>query len=335
MIAQGQLQANSEAQLQHAPLKGSVYSPTHPQPIQAQSDYQISVGQYTLPTDVYRLPSAEYTALVRGSPNYQQSPRLAELLHLTAQHHVDYEWLPAGPMGQKPLGFLPQENSFTATWDSWRWACLERSGEWFLVMWFHLNFLDPGYKVFATEVALDLGADPLVCAAEPGAVVYSVTPATLTPTAEVEQLLTAHPELAERVQYELQRATLLRFTFFLVHHSTVVYAEDLTYRDMDRNFVRWARRSGLIDWHESWLHNRLAAAGVPFEKVDSRGTSCRCSSCEWPHGHRQSADFTCPKCGVQMNVHENAARNILARGQVKAREWQQAHNQTRMKRGRV
>ncbi len=295
----------------------------------------VKVMDYQLATDLYRLPSSEYSALVRSAPAFRQPPYLTKILQATFQHHADYVWIRSPESKHQahlPLLSLPNEVIFTATWDPERWALLERHGEWFLVLWFDL-LCTAGSLVGTAEVALDLGASPLVCVITSDGLVETVekqVPVSLSQFASVFQ---QDPGLRERVEFELQRAELLRFTLFLVSHAVLICAEDLTYRDMDRNFVRWARKTGLLDWHESWLHNRLATAGIPFEKVDSRGTSQRCSACQYPHGQRDRSEFRCPKCGHSMDAHENAARNILQRGSLKGRQWQRAHAKTRLRQG--
>lgn len=333
MIADGAVHADPAARLQHDRLRGHLYTPTSVLPLQARTDQVIHAGPYSLPADVYRLPSTEYAALVQSTPDYVQPAFLSELLQAVQRHPADYVWVAAHKKDlhqQTRLLSLPQEPGFTATWDDERWALLERCGEWFLVLWFDLRCTArPGSLMGTAAIALDLGADPLVCAVGSDGDSWNVEPVNVCVPAPLSHLTAGHPALLDRLQFELQRGELLRFMLLLLCHATVVYAEDLTYRDMHPQFVRQARRSGLIDWHESWLHNRLAAAGIPLEKVHSRGTSRRCSACQYPHGDRQGNVFCCPRCGVQLNAHENAARNILQRGQAKAASWQSAHARTR------
>ena len=335
MIAQQIIKAAPEARLQHNQLRGNLYKPTYVIPLEPLTDQMVKVMDYHLATDLYRLPSAEYSALVRSVPAFRQPPDLTKILQATSQHPADYVWITSPKSRyetQIPILSLPNEVAFTATWDPGRWALLERHGEWFLVLWFDLLCIGGGIKGTA-DVALDLGASPLVCAVCPDGFVEDVEsqlPATLSQFADLFRIDRA---LHNRVEFELQRATLLRFTLFLMSYATTVYTEDLTYRDMDKTFVRWARRTGLLDWHESWLPNRLAAAGIPLEKVDSRGTSQCCSACQHPHGQRYRSEFHCPRCGNEIDAHENAARNILLRGQAKGAQWQHAHIRTRQRRG--
>lgn len=337
MITQGLLEQDITASLQQDRLRGTLYTPTLSMPLEPISDCCIRAGNQQLLADIFRLPSAEYSALVRSAYSYQQPEHLTEILQQVSQHHADYLWTasPASDQDNRvPLLTLPNEVIFSASWNPERWALLERHSEWFLVLWFDLA-CTAGSLVGTAEVALDLGASPLVCVIASDGLVETVEKQVPVSLSQFARIFQQDPGLRERVEFELQRAELLRFTLFLVSHAALICAEDLTYRNMDRDFVRWARKSGLLDWHESWLHNRLATAGIPFEKVDSRGTSQRCSSCQYPYGQRDRGKFCCPRCGHSMDAHENAARNILARGIIKSQQWQDAHVRTRQRRQQV
>lgn len=306
------------AKLQHDALRGDLYLPQRNLPLIPLSDNAARAGDQHLAVDLYRLPSAEYSALVRSAPCYAQPLHLAEML--LATHYIPANYDVLEQHGRTLL--LPKEVSFTASFNNERWACLKRAGEWFLVVWFELAYLHNYSKVpDAVDTALDIGADPLVCVADDANRVTGMGRTQITVPRRYEAVLTGNSALKNRVEFEILRAYLLNYTWILIHTASSVYLENLTYRDMDRRFVRWARATGLLDWHESWLPARLAATGTPMEKVDPRGTSQRCSRCYYPRGHRAGDCFKCPHCGLEMNSHQNAAQNILALGKEKSRCW--------------
>ena len=322
MINQGLLQHQPKARLQHNELRGNLYTPRPKLPLVALSDTCVQAAAYRLNAEISRLPSAEYSAIVRANPDFTQCPHLVKIMQ-------SMQWEKAGYDQNCSNLLLPTELSFTAGWNATRWACLERCNHWFLVVWFDLTYLNNYNKPITTEVALDLGANPVVCVADNQDLLQNLDKPTLDVPTPYKNLLENNVTLSERVEFEVMRNHLLGYTWLLVHFASVVYLEDLTYRGMDKNFVSWTRRTGVLDWHESWLPARLAASGIPMEKVDPRGTSQLCSRCQYPYGQRDRHDFCCPHCGLEMDAHRNAAENILALGELKGQFWQAAHANTR------
>ena len=73
----------------------------------------------------------------------------------------------------------------------------------------------------------------------------------------------------------------------------------------------------LSSWPQGELHRQIEykalAVGVPVIKVDPRGTSKTCPTCDAPKGRRERVGqvFTCAKCGWSMDRQHNAGLNIL------------------------
>ena len=79
-----------------------------------------------------------------------------------------------------------------------------------------------------------------------------------------------------------------------------------------RHEQRYERHSWAFFQLRQFLTYKAAGAGVPVALVDPRNTSRTCSAC----GHcekanrRSQAEFSCRRCGLEMNADHNAAINI-------------------------
>ncbi|GGL73081.1 hypothetical protein GCM10010840_08920 [Deinococcus aerolatus] len=288
-------------------------------------DERLQLGDVRLQTQLYRLPTLEQTALVQASPGYAQ--------------HQDERLLTQGLLGQ--LGPAQQR-----TWvrqviqttcqgrralpvvlggGGVRWLqagtrLVELEGLWFASLTFELPTVPR--RAGGIAIGIDVGLSPLVTAAGPGALVQLAPPALpdrlrwATFAAHLDLLPpTAQRELQGRIQrlhYAAARQQLDQMTAWLLGQAACVGVERLDWRTFSTDFPERGREMAMVDWLQSWLPQRLYAAGVRLRRVAPYGTSQGCHLCGRP-GARTNHQFVCLSgCGV-MDAHENAAHNVRHR----------------------
>lgn len=319
--------------LQHDQPPGTLYR-LNWAPLTALDDGTVQAGDLKLCVPLYRLPTAEHAAVIRSSPHYSQYQGLHDVSRLlrdpsttvTAAQSAITAVTRNGRQPTRLLSLAELDPMFRAQWRTDE-VVLQNIGEhWFLVLFFDLSCVQPAARSRATEFALDLGARPLVyaCTAEDERFVTAdcTLPTGLRGLRRQFDDTDPARDLLDRIVTAWHRRELQRVTDRLCREASIVYAEDLGYAEMFGQFVAQARRYGVIDFHESWLHNRLQACGIPLEKIDPTDTSQRCARCTGqPYGHRNGDWFTCPCCRQTVNAHGNAARNIMRLGREKAKRW--------------
>lgn len=324
--------------LQHDRAPGTLYH-SAPCTVTALNDTTLLVGETTLQVPLYRLASAEQHALIAASPAYHQYTGLHGLsVHLRSRMTSQTAAITAlqtvvsgGRSATRFAALTQPDPLFQATWRTDRLILQQLGGQWFVVLHFDFRCTRPELITRRTEVGLDLGARPLVyaCTADDDQVttaschvpIRGLRGTLLDQVQESPDLLT----MLDRITTAWHRRELQRILDWLCREAAIVYAEDLTYHDMFGPYVNNARRNGVLDFHESWLHNRLRTAGIPMEKIDPSGTSRRCSFCEeHPYGMRHGPLFTCRQCNRTVNAHWNAARNVLHEGRGKSLTWHSA-----------
>lgn len=333
LLAHDRLRPAPGLRLQHDRPTGSLFQLSRPCSLTALSPRTLALGPHSLLVDLYRLPTAEDRAVQAGSPRYVDQPGLGSLSAILWSADVTPREAAAAlvatsrlPMTATGRGHLPREPHFEAAWHQDEFTLMRVGRDWFCVLHFDLTYHPRRPTGPRVEVALDLGGQPAVQAVTSQGALVTVPSTELAYARQLRPVLTPSTrDLLDQVQFYAQRFETLRLAEFLVDHARVVYAENLTYRDMDREFVRRARRSGVLDFHESWLHNRLQAAGIAMEKVDPTGTSQRCHACpDHPWGVRVGHQFRCSQCGLVADAHVNAALNVMHLGRVKAARWRAA-----------
>lgn len=333
LIRSGQLKVNPKLRLQHDRASGLLYE-AKPELLEALSDSTLLYGDITLHTELHRLPSSEYSALVRQSPRFRQHLELDELsvalrsptLSVTEAARLLESAVAQEPQPDAQPRLVQPDGLFSAVWDRER-LVLQRSGDdWFLVLFFQVQATQPDLFTHRLEVSLDLGSKPLVYASTSEERAHRTQPCETDLIWQVRSRLSPQARrLLDRIVFSWHQAQLQRVSDFLCRHAFYVYAEDLRYKDMKPTFVQRSRRNGVLDFHECWMHTRLQLASIGLEKVDPRHTSLRCSYCpDHPFGHRDGDVFFCPTCRRRMNAHRNATRNIMRLGQVKALRWRPA-----------
>lgn len=322
LLEAGQLRHDPAAQLQRDRPAGPVYRPTQRTGAEPLTETLVRVGPHRIATELWRLPTAEATA-VRGH-QFAPDVRIQTLsAALTAGlTRAELCTLLDHPPTGVPAHEEAQETQVQAAWCPEAWGVMRLGRHWFMVLWFDLTSTVAQPPVAGHEVALDIGLVPTVQLVTAAGQARSIHPALPADLPGLHSSLNGPArQLLDRAVFAHYRRTLLDLTETLTREATAVYVEALTYGGMHRPFVRSARRTGVLDWHEGWLHTRLRLAGVRFERVDPAGTSRRCSGCDGhPYGERRGPVFVCRFCG-EADAHLNAARNILRLGRAKAATW--------------
>lgn len=322
LLQRGQLRETQGERLQHDRFDGVLYRPT-PGTLASQgplSDSTFQLGSQTIRAELHRLPAAELVALLDRpgvrvpvdlnalSRALRVSTSAAQALQLLQQVRPCSTPLP-------PQLVCPTR--FVANWQPELTRLARRGQEWFLVLYFDLTVEDLDSQRMVDDVGIDIGLSPLLGAyyvrRDQDIFVEAPVPGHLL--ALERELRGEDQQLLRRILYAWHRAPLERFLDNLTYTARQIYVEELAYHDLDKSFLHAARDRGLIDWHESWLHQRLQVCGIPYERVWPNGTSRRCHRCpDHPYGQRVGSVFSCPKCGRTMDAHANAARNIALRG---------------------
>jgi len=313
--------------------KGTIYRPVDAvtASIAATSDHSLRLGTADLDVPVHRLPEWEYCLLVRSSAAFSQR-RLVHLMPQLLRRRTPEEersWTAAlldalltpAVTGPVPLTvgdtwttdgeFLPEQT-----------RVIQQGRHAFLRLAFRvpLAACPPG----RTVLGLDVGLDPLLTAAEVGGRTWNVGGVhPLTRDSRDHLYRNAHqagvPSLELRralnvLQYAACRMVIEDQALLQIQDGVrAVIAERLTHQSFRSNFISQARDLAVFDFLQAWLPQRLHAYGAQLIRVDPAYTSRDCSRC-LTRTPRQVTVFRCPKCGHQTGVHENAARNIAARG---------------------
>lgn len=318
--------------LQQNRAPGVLYH-TAPCAVTALNDTTLQAGTITLQVPLYRLPTAEQTALIAASPDYHQYAGLHGLsvqLRTRATGKETAITAIATVVGQglhptRHVALNLPDALFRAHLKTDRLVLQHLAGQWFVVLFFGFRCTRPDLINRRTEIGLDLGARPLVyaCTADDDQFttascrvpIRGLRGTLLDQIQESPGLLT----MLDRITTAWHRRELQRILDRLCQEASIVYAENLTYDDMFGPYVNDARRNGVVDFHEGWLHNRLRTVGIPMEKIDPTGTSQRCSFCKGhPPGNRNRDSFRCGCMKKPVNAHWNACRNILRKGRAKA-----------------
>lgn len=318
--------------LQQDRAPGVLYH-TAPCTITALNDTTLQAGTMTLQVPLYRLPTAEQTALIAASPLYHQYAGLhglsVQLRSSTTSREAAITAIEAvvrqGRHPTRHVALNLPDGLFQARWQTDRLVLQQLAGQWFVVLSFGFRCTRPDLITRRTEVGLDLGGRPLVYACTADDEQFT-TESCRVPIRglrrELLEMAAEPPDLVtmlDRITTAWHRRELQRILDRLCQEAAIVYAEDLSYDTMFGPYVNDARRNGVVDFHEGWLHNRLRTVDLPMEKVDPAGTSQRCSFCEGhPPGKRDRHTFKCSCMKKPVNAHWNACRNIIREGRDKA-----------------
>ncbi|MDP9765570.1 zinc ribbon domain-containing protein [Deinococcus enclensis] len=322
LIETSHLRHDPAAQLQHDRPSGPVYRPVRRTALAPLSETLVRMDGHPIAADLWRLPVAETHAVQQHGCAADPAIPVLRAALAAGLDPVELRALLDHPPTGRGGPDVRQETLVQARWCPEAWGVMRLGLHWFLVLWFDLDRTSLGPPASGEDVALDLGLDPVVQVVTASGQAWTVDPALPADLPVLRASLSGPARhRLDRALFDQYRLTLLALTERLMGEASAVYVEALSYRSMHRPFVREARRTGVLDWHEGWLHTRLHLAGVRFERIHPAGTSQRCSRCDGqPYGDRYARVFVCRKCGP-MDAHENAARNILRLGRQKVRVW--------------
>lgn len=283
----------------------------------AMDDHTLHMGELQIDAPLYRLPSDEHRALIEGcAGRYRSYAGLDHLIDQTLvfadEGHFDEQLTtillaglqPVLVVGGSPVTWLPGETRL-----------VQQGGDWLVNLAFtrHPARTDRGWgggRGRRAPAGVDVGLSPLATAVV-GRGTYQTPglPVLARPDAGGRTA-----ELCEMVNYLLARQTLDDLTEHLLERAEWVAVEALDLSTFTSGFVARGRRDAVIDWHQAWLPQRLADAGIQLIRVPPAYTSVRCHECGSHSTRRMHGLMTCRACGLHVDVHVNAAVNIRARG---------------------
>ena len=295
--------------------------------IAALDSHHLQLGDLVIRTDVFALPSAPLSALVGASPAFRQYTGLNDLMRTLRDPEADVTLfrhqlgavVALGLQTGQSAQLVTPASGFAAVWFPARTQFIRTpDGHWFTSLAFKLTptaELEPAAQL--TTFGLDLGSSPVVCAAGGDGRVLAFG-GQLIPLLDALRCGQAYSLEEQRVlrllTYAVGREEAEAAILYLAHNACTVYAEHLTLDGMWANFIASGRLQATFDFHFSWLPQSLYRAGVPFKRVDPRGTSQLCHVHPDTIGKREGKVFRCPRCSEGQHVDVNAARNVHARG---------------------
>lgn len=333
LIHSGQLKPTSE---QVVGTAGQVYVPAKDllPTIHGATDHALNIGNETLQTAVYRLPEAEYTAFVRASAGFHGHGvgyLMPALLH-PRDISEELPWVD-NLVEEVAVGLLLTGPQPQLVGERWSVGAFAPELTRVVVQPGHRPMLQLGFcmplspqDIPAGAMAIDIGLQPLAAVAMTGGGSWSVGNIYPLSRAASEYLVEACQKacldvdlvLATlAVMYYRASAQLLEEGVFLAMEDGVtrVVIEELNHNSFRSGFIQRRRANAVIDCHSAWIPQRANAYGAKVVRVHPAYTSQICSQCpEEVRGVRHGDMFRCPICGVVMNAHENAAKNILRRG---------------------
>lgn len=285
----------------------------------------LSMGDLALITDLHRLPRPELQALANGSPAMKLRSDWADLTRQLLQPMTrvqESRWVNQLIAGVRVMGPAPTAACASVEWLPGETRLVRLGRLWFASLGFQAPASGQAAPGAGRALGLDVGLSPLAVAAD-SRMSFQTQPLHLLAGAGLRALERQLEALPMGLQTQIRRdlehlefgaasQILEEFTATLLTQGTSIVAEQLDLAGFTGSFVPRGRSLAVIDWHQSWLPQRLYAAGVPFKRVAPAYTSRRCCRCG-RLGEREGARFTCSQCGPE-NAHVNAARNLLRRG---------------------
>ncbi|MFC0619046.1 zinc ribbon domain-containing protein [Deinococcus budaensis] len=288
-------------------------------------DERLRMGHLSLTAELHRLPLTEHRLLIAGSKNYEQFENqdvlanglLAPMSLLQRRAWVT-DLVTTTRQGRQPtVTDLPAE---PGSWLRAETRLVDLDGLWFVSLAFEMP--RPPRSQGGCVLGIDVGLSPLAVAAGVNTVL-STAPLHLLTGAGLRALERQIAGLRPGMQHEVERRyerlisgaarqALEVFTDQIIARASAVSVEKLTLSGFESDFVERSRERAVADWLQSWLPQRLYAAGIPLRRVAPHHTSLRCHRCGLP-GQRLRDRFSCRACG-SLNAHENAAHNIRRRG---------------------
>lgn len=295
--------------------------------VTALDSHHLQIGNLVIRTEVYALPSAPLIAVIDASPGFRQYAGLDELMMTLRDPDADVTRFRArltdvvarGLHAGQSAQLVTAASGFGAVWFPARTQFIRTpDGHWFTSLAFKLTptaELEPAAQL--TTFGLDLGSSPVVCAAggDGRVEMFGDRPLPLLDALRCGQTCSVEEKRVLRLlTYAVGREEAEAAILYLAQNASTVYAEHLTLDGMWANFVASGRLQASFDLHFSWLPQSLYRAGVPFKRVNARGTSQVCHVHPDTIGKREGKVFRCPRCSEGQHADVNAARNVHARG---------------------
>lgn len=310
------------------PIKGiraaATYSFTTDTTIHAADAHHLNVNDQSVITDLYKMPSYAYSALVQGSPEFRELPGIEELLSRARTPNADpqqlqqlLEQVVSTGLQRDPLPrLIKTSQQFSAVWlPDQTLVHRTAKNDFFLTLTFNTRFQRQFRSPTPEPIAIDLGLQPMTSALHSGGVqqVFHSTPLTLP---ERYTLSTAAQQLHDRLLYASGRLDAEGVIAYLLYHASEVVAEKLRQDGMDRSYVLTARDRAIQDHHYAALPQYLNAARLSLHRLPAGYTSTECPQCHHVSGaNRQGSHFQCRSCGHISDAHLVACQNLLHRHQ--------------------
>ena len=329
----GQLRATDE-QLHGTNGRVHALSPALLSTICAADDFHLNVGQEHIGVPIYRMPEWEYSSIVRASDTFHQH-RIAYLIQplLASQQAFQADrWIAdlidavsgAPLVGPHPLT-VGEQWSDDGRFVREATRLIRRRAYWEIQLGFDLP-LTRDLDGHGLVLGIDVGLRPLVTVALEGGGSWATggivrfTPATWRQLSVAAMAAGVDPVLVKRTARLLRYAAARQlieegFLVPVAQTARAVVAERLNYTGFERHIVRQMREEAIRDFLTAWLPQRLNAWGIQFVPTDPAYTSRDCSRIGCGHRNAEQIEtFLCELCGHSMDIHANAALNILRRG---------------------
>ena len=329
----GQLRATDE-QLPGTNGRVHALSPALLSTVCAADDFHLHVGQERIGVPVYRIPEWEYSSLLRVSGLFRQH-RIAHLIQplLVSQQAFQADrWIAdlidavsgAPIVGPHPLT-IGEQWSDAGRFVPAATRLIRRRAFWEIQLGFELP-LTRDLDGHGLVLGIDIGLRPLVTVALEGGGGWATggivrfTPATWRQLSVAATAAGVDPVLVKRTGRLLRYAAARQlieeeFLVPVAQTARAVVAERLNYAGFEAHIVQQMREEAIRDFLTAWLPQRLNAWGIQLVPTDPAYTSRDCSRIGCGHRNAEQFEtFICELCGHSLDIHANAALNILRRG---------------------
>lgn len=329
LVDQGRLRATTE---RLSGINGTVYTASDGNGLEPRvlDHFSLSLAGVRVAANLFALPPEEYSGLLAASPDFTQVA-LAHLLpplQAPMTPAMREGWfrdlraaLHAGPRADQTL-HLVEQPVYPALWRAKETRLSRSSCGWLLTLIFDTPRVDPIAGLTRSAAGIDVGLSSLAVAAFISGLTHRVPGVPDLQSEEREagdsRLQSSGPysgdvkRHAMMLQHAAARDGLQALIRVLLGAATVVYLEDLSYKDMSDQFKDRSRVLGLRDFLMGWLPQRLATQGIDVLRVPPDLTSQYCAVTHL-RGRREGRIFTGP-FGQEVDADLNAARNLAQIG---------------------
>jgi hypothetical protein len=308
--------------------------------VRAADDFRLQLGQDRIGVPVYRMPEWEYSTLVRASGTFRQHQvaHLIPSLLLSQQAFQVDRWISGliNAVSGTPLNG-PHPMTVGERWaDTGRFMSestrlISRGDYWEVQLGFELP-LTRDLDGHGLVLGIDVGLRPLVTVALEGGggrswATGGIVRFSATNRRQLAVAATAagtDPALVKRTCQLLRYAAARQlieeeFLVPVAQTARAVVAERLNYAGFGARTVQQMREEAVRDFLTAWLPQRLTAWDIQLVPTNPAYTSQDCSHGCGYRSAPQTGTYLCGRCGNSMDIHANAALNILRRGLPKVR----------------